>query len=1289
MSKLMSVVLTTALFVVSAIAQSSTGSLIGTVSGPDGALPGATVVVKDNNTQREQTFTANDEGVFTAPQLEFGTYTVTVTAQGFRTFVANDLKIDVGRQYSLNPTLEIGSVTEEVTVTAGADIVNATSPQISNTVSPQQILSLPLVARDPLNLIRLQAGTASNGFQQTSINGMRTTFTNITRDGINIQDSFIRANATDFAPGRPSVDDTGEFTVATSNGDSDQGYGGAQVRLVTPRGGSEFHGALFAYNRNSAFGANNFFSNRAGEFTPTDAAVIAGRATAGEDRIPRPFRNRNQYGGKIGGPMPIPRFGEGGPSFLRNKGFFFFAYEGIKDPVSTLTERTILTPSARGGAFNFNRATAGAANAICPSGAANSVCTVPNLLTFARGLGLNGVPATIDSAVQSRIIDNVPAIGNRTDIGDNLNTTGFALNRQSNSNRDTYTTRLDYVISDRHQINGVFSYNSELNLRPDADNNPINAGFTTTPASDQSSTNKTLALAYQSVLTNTFTNEVRGGLFFSDVPFNRNIPVPSFFVTPTLITTPETQFRDQGRSTKNYNIQDNADLIAGNHNVRFGGMAQFFEVVSYNDAVISPTYTLGTSAATPQFTLANFAASGGISNAQLGTANNLLALLGGIVNGGSQGFNTESRTSGFLPTRLSQPYSYDNISFYAQDRWRISPRLTVSAGLRYELFPALELDNGLALEPVIPDGSDPIAAILNPAGTYGFLGTNAGGNKYYKTDKNNFAPSVGFAYTPQFKNRFLGAIFGREEGRTVIRGGYSQTYGNDSIVTSINNAAVGNVGLGRTGSNALNAAGTSALINDRLAAGVTPILPPAFVTPPRTYLQNNTPTFLNFGTVFAIDPELTTPRVDQYSFGIQREIGFQTAVEIRYVGSRSGNLARSVDYNQIDIFRNGFLADFNRAAANLAATNNAFCTPGVGGCQALSIFRAAGAGVTPTVGRLIVGTGVSTANFVSNLQNGTPADLALSFIQAGLNGGPTVARPTDAQFVNFLANPATGVANVFENGASYNYNSLQVEFRRRFAQGLYFQANYTFSKNLTNAIGTSQTLVEPFLDINNRALDNQRADYDQTHVFNFNSVYELPFGNGRAFFGNANRFVDRLINGFRIAPIVSWTSGSPITFIDTRGTLNRTARSGRQTPNSNLTNDQIKALAGTFDTARGIFFVDPSVIATSGRASEGFGLTPFQGQAFFNVNPGQTGNVARSLIDSPGYFNLDLTLIKEVRLDETRLIQLRMEAFNALNNVNFLPPLAGQVQNINSSTFGQLTRATLPRIVQFAVRFEF
>ncbi|MCA1604214.1 MAG: TonB-dependent receptor, partial [Acidobacteria bacterium] len=702
-----------------------------------------------------------------------------------------------------------------------------------------------------------------------------------------------------------------------------------------------------------------------------------------------------------------------------------------------------------------------------------------------------------------------------------------------------------------------------------------------------------------------------------------------------------------------------------------------------------PTYRLGTNANTPILTTANFASLGGISNAQLGTANGLLSLLGGVVGGGVQSFNTTSRTSGFTNAQTFQDFRYNNYSLYLQDRYRVTSQLSLTLGVRYEIFTPLRLKNGLGLEATIPEGTDPVQALLNPAGTYQFIGGNAGSddNRYYRTDKNTFAPALGFAYSPQFKNKLLGTVFGRE-GRTVIRGGFSQVFGNDSIVTSFSNITNSNVGLGRTASNALDPTGTTSIINARFSALPT-INPPVFITPPRTFLQNNTPQFNRFGTAYAIDPDVQTPRVSQYSFGIQREFGFQTAVEIRYVGSRSSNLVRAIDYNQIDIRDNGFLADFNRARQNLilaTAQNAAEAARGVPAANRTPLSGAfnanvAGGQTLQLFPRLPNGGNLADAANRTFLTNGTPADLALNYIQLGQNGGPTLANPTAPQFINFLANPAIGVADFYYNGGNYQYDSLQVEFRRRFAQGLAFQANYTFSKNLTNAIGTSQALFEPFLDNRNQNLDKARADYDQTHVFNFNNIYELPFGRGKRFFSGSNGFINKLIEGFQISTIVRWDSGVPVTFVDDRGTLNRSGRSARQTANSSLTNDEIRALTGVFDTTRGIFFINPSVLnvdpnvagSGTGRASEGFGSAPFNGQVFFNVNPGETGNLQRTIINAPSRFNLDAALFKNISITEGTRLQLRFETFNTLNNVSFRPAAGCELQNINSAAFGQLT----------------
>ena len=1253
MKRFVFAMLTLLLFVAGALAQSTSGRIVGTVSGPDGSLPGATVTVVDDQTKNEKTVNASGDGAYTVSQLDVGIYTVTIKVNGFKTFTATGVKVDANRDYTLSPVLEVGGVNENVTVVAGADVINSSTGDLSSSVSPQQIKSLPLDGRSPLALIPLQAGTARAGVGAvTNINGQRTSFTNLTRDGINVNDNFIRANATDFSPERASSDDTGEFTITTQNAGADQGYGAAQVQLVTPRGQTEYHGALYFYNRNSRFAANSFGNNAAG--------------------IPRPYLNRNQDGGKISGPIPL----------THKKMFIFFDFEKQWLRQSQTNVSTVLTTAAKSGTFTFLDTAGNTRTA--------NIFSIP---VTAGAAGTPAAPTGISPVVQARLLSPMPA-PNGTG---GLNTGTFSQNQGFNDDYKYYTGRIDFDLNQRNSINTVYTYKREDLQRPDITLDSFGA----IPPVTQPGINKFLSAGWTSTFSSNFSNEARGGFSFPTASFNVIAPIPAFFLTTTLTNTPETTFLNQGRSQHNYNVQDNATWTKGNHSFRFGGIAQIFRVKPYNDAGIVPSFGLAVSQNTPQFTVANFATAGfAVNQGTVNTANSLFALLGGVIGSGQQSFNPTSPTSAFAATTLRQFYAFENYGAYFNDQWRIRPNLTLNLGLRWEENTALRIQNGINLEPIIPAGTSARDAILNPAGGYQIVGGNSGGNhRFYKDDKNNFAPVLSFAWSPNFTNGFLKSMF-PGEGRTVIRGGFRMSYVPDQFLTSARNANGGNAGLSLTTLAALQTIGGAATSQLNLRAdspGTLPaIAPPAALVLPKTYADNNGAAFNNFGTVFAVDPNLQTGRQQEYSIGIQREIG-RSAIEVRYVGSYSKNLLRGVDLNQVEIRSNGFLEDFLRAQANFNLTGNAFCT--TAGCQALTIFGntstarirvgTAGAGETPRV---------SLATFNGNLASGgTPGNLALSILQVNADFNPALASP---QFP-LVPNPNTGAADLLYNGAVDYYNSLQIEFRRRFSQGISFQANYTFAKNLTDAVGTAQALFDPRLDNANPGLEYSRADFDQTHAFNFNGIYELPFGSGKRFL-NSSGVVDKVFGGFQLSSIVHIGTGRPLSLTDARGTLNRSARATRQTPNTNLTKSQVKALFGRFNYAGRTYFINPNVLkitvnpdgSQTSLATNGPGQTPFTGQVFFNPTAGQTGNMERAFINGPQLFTMDAALVKKIRFSETKLIELRMEAFNMTNHNNYILPL--QV-DINSTTFGQLTTARsqqslgfdAPRRMQFAIRFEF
>lgn len=1282
MKKVFCLLAVTVFMVNSAFAQLTSSTLSGTVASAGQLVPGATVVVRDNATGRESTTVTESEGGFRFPNLEVGTYTVTVTATGFKTSVSNEVRIEVGRDFSLPVALEVGGAEAVVNVTIGEELVNSVDAKINNNVSRKQLEDLPSQGRNPLNFVPLQAGAASNANNNTVINGVRTSGTNITIDGINVQDNFIRSNATDFSPARPTVDEVEEFAVS-SQGGADDGFGGAQIQFSTRRGGNQLRVRLFEFNRNSELAANSFFANAAG--TRADGTPIS----------PRPFRNRNQFGGNVAGPLPFFNFGEGGPVFRsgKDKMFFFVSYEKLIDRQPADPQfSTVLTNSARQGLFTY----------VDNSGQTRQV----NLLNPAFGTGIT----SINPIIASRFLSNIPT-GNSTQVGDQRNTTGFLVQQVFNPEQTNFTTRIDYVVNDRNQVTGTFRSVKQDLLRADIDDS-----FNLSPAVNQPSSNPFLSVGVTSNITSNFTNEVRAGFFFSDPTFLRNDTIQSNFIGLPLVTSPEVTFLNQGRKVKTYNFQDNATFVAGNHSLRFGAQVQKVEINAFNDAGTTPSFNLGTNLNTPAISTAQFADAslfpGGVPTAQRGAANSLLALLGGIVSSGSQGFNVTSQTSGFVSGATQErQFTYTAFGGSVTDQWRITPDLTLNLGLRYDLYTALRVENGLAIEPVIRDINNPIPSLLDPNGTYQFVGGNIGKpNQVYNTDKNNFSPVISFAYAPGFSSGIGKSLFG--EKKTVIRGGYRTSYINDELVRAPDNALLGNLGLAFT-ENALNPSTGTTALNDRIGS-LPAIVSPTFVGANRTFAQNNLAAG-RFGTVFAVDPNIQSPRVQEYSFGIQREIGFDTAIEIRYVGTRSNNLLRGLDFNEVNITSNGFLTDFNNARNNLlvnqaerqrrinalvaggatvTAANNTVNTQlpesaafnsALSGSVALTVFpQLASSGLIGTVPGTV--QSAINATIASNLINGTPADLAITYVTNNLAGS-----------VGFLPNPNTGVVDLLTNGARYNYNALQVDVRRRFAQGFALNANYTFSKNLTDAVGTGQTRFEPRIRNDRPELEYSRADYDQTHKFNLLSTFELPFGKGRAFLNEG--LAATLLGNFQLGAIVQIGSGSPITFIDPRGTLNRAGRSGRQTAVTNLTKQQLKEMVGVYRTPNGIFILPPEVLGRNpdgtintasggtGRGANGFGTSAFTGQIFFNNAPGQTSGLERAVVNGPTRYNLDLSLIKRFVISERFNFQIQGDLFNALNTTNFFT--SSQFLDINSINFGRLNDTYSPRVTQLAVRLNF
>jgi len=305
------------------------GRLTGSVVDPSGAVvPGAKVeVLLPGGGRAILSAETTSDGLFSLTGVPAGTYDVVIEAQGFRKRTERGIVLTPGKDTVLNAVrLEVGAVAEVVEVTSQAAGVQTSNAEVSLNFTRTQLQGLPVLNRSPQAFVTTQAGV--NMSRETpTINGQRTTFTNVTLDGINIQDNFIRTNAVTFSPFVLLADQVAEFTIHTSNASSAQGGGASQVIFVTPSGTNQYHGSVFWQNRNNAFAANTWFNNQA--------------------RVSQPFLNQNQAGGSLGGPI------------FKDKLLFYVNYEAFRSRQQTGANRAILTSEARQGIFTY-RDTGGA-----------------------------------------------------------------------------------------------------------------------------------------------------------------------------------------------------------------------------------------------------------------------------------------------------------------------------------------------------------------------------------------------------------------------------------------------------------------------------------------------------------------------------------------------------------------------------------------------------------------------------------------------------------------------------------------------------------------------------------------------------------------------------------------------------------------------------------------------------------------------------------------------------------------------------------------------------------------
>jgi hypothetical protein len=847
-------------FASSGIAQTESARVQGNVTDTAGAaIPGATVTVRSTNTGREVKATTNEDGFYSILSLQPGTYDIEVTQSNFRT-TKQQVKFDVAQNATLDFSLEAGAVSETVTVTGDAPQVETGSSTVSAVVRGRQITELPLNGRNVVELARLSPGvtqgvpggfaTGAGGNAETyrggntggaalSVNGQRTQANNYLLDGVDNNESLV--NTINVIP---SADAVQEFRVQTSVSTAEFGRGGGAIlNTVTRSGTRAIHGSAYLFLRNSALDARPAFFNSELEHRRT------------------PLFRRSQFGGTIGGPVWIPGFGEGTPivNKLKNKVFFFFSYDGIRQFLPRATElATVPTPAFRNGDFsalsfvlrdpltNLNVCVTGV------NGCVNGNGTPYNRLDLLPGNRLN--PAAL------AYLRAYPLPNNGTGLQNN-----FQVTRNEIDHQNVFDFRIDANINTANQVFARGNYAKY--------DQTVTSRLPSLPAGFGSGTNPTrtkgLVVGWNWVISPTIFNEFRaqGNKIkygyeppFGDVALSQSLGIvnanrDASLGGGALIGGFNSQLEYTGDfgpyrvPQETLQVVDSLGWVHGNHTFKFGG-----SILHRNVQLFRPLAGKGDFRMYGNGNFHDCPNSGGgaPSEDQSGTTRYEQAdLLIGFMCTYDIGFQ-----QGSVGTT-----NWEN-GFFGQDDWKVTQRLTLNLGLRYEYF---------------TNPAEQYARQANFDLTTGhlFLAQNSS-DTLTETDKNNFGPRVGFAYDI------------RGNGRSVIRGGYGMFYfldrGGIGNQLAQNPPFAGSLRFTYPQGYRITFTGQGPLGNNNNTLATLPLPLP---------LPNTDPAFLNNplnANVIAALPDNKVSNVQQFNVQFQYQLTNSTAVSAGYVGTRGRNL---------------------------------------------------------------------------------------------------------------------------------------------------------------------------------------------------------------------------------------------------------------------------------------------------------------------------------------------------------------------------------------------------------------
>ena len=1283
-----------------AAAQTSTTSLQGTVTDPTGgAVANAKLELLNVDSKAQRDTTTDSQGEYRFQSLSPGNYSLTVSAAGFARFERIGLQLLVNTPATANAQLQLGQASQVVTVSEDAPTLNMVDASIGDSFSETQVKQIPIEGRNVPDLLSLQAGVAytgnrpdidkNNDTRNGAVNGARSDQSNVTLDGVDVND---QANGYAFTSVLPvTVDSVEEFRVTTTNYGADQGQGsGAQVALVTKSGTNALHGTAYEYMRNTITSANDFFIKQAelNDGQPNKAPKLI----------------RNIFGVAVGGPVKKDRL------------FIFANYEGTREREEQSVARVIPSETLRDGIIEYPCEVASACPASTVTGISNKVYPVQAgnfALNKSQITGLDPIADTTKAGPNPVMLNYFNTtygtlLPNDNSVGDGLNYAGFRFRAPVSLDNNAVIVRIDYHLTANGKHLLFWRGNLQNLYNPQAPFLPLPG---TPPEQTLVDHSKGFAFGYTAVVSNSLANTLHWGFTRQSLGIIGDTNQPWNTFTGL----------DQGIAYSHnlqlpvHNFSDDLSWTRGNHAFQFGGNVgiarnpRLSSLHSWNQGLGFTSWMSPTGFANAGSPLDPL--NGGYPQVQVGSELSYdLPMVGllGMVSDVRANYNFD-KSGNLIPegTPIKRDYGLNWYELYGQDTWRIRPNLTLTYGLRWSLFPPPWEVNGFQAGPTTSigkffgqnvknmqkgigyDGTAPLA--------FGLSGAANGGPGFYNFEKADFSPRLSIAYSPRFGNSLLRQLFGTGD-KTVIRAGFSKVYDRAGLAIINTFDANAPAGLSTTLQNPCCVDGAAQVaritglntVPTQNEVGTTYLLPPSTggfpVTPASGYPSGE-------AIAWGVDDTIKTPYSYAVDFSIGRELPKRFSLQLSYVGRFSHRLLTQRDLMQpLDVVDPKSGIDYNTAATVLSKLYRAG-TP-------ISQVTAQSVGATAAYWQnMLPASATGYSNFVPNCPNAATSDvvqavyaiytcfpgvevLALGWIDyyGGLSDG------TQSSSIYFGSSGANAVpGGVFLNNqfssmyawssvGTAGYNALQASLRKQFSSGIQFDFNYTYSKSLD--ITSAATRVGYNGGLYGSSLPNAfspgqyRAvsDFDTTHQINANWIAELPFGKGRLIGRNSSKVLDAVIGDWQISGLARWTTGFPVS-VD----------NGQSWPTDwnyqGLAQMVNRPATGVFAQPNGAInmFADPA----SARAND-----------FIHPFPGQSGS--RNLLRGPGFASWDMSVSKRWKLPiEGHSLQFRGEVFNVPNlkrfNVQSNPPSLTQTQSFGDYT-GLLTQ---PRVMQFALRYEF